>query len=208
MVEAPPRIQVLIVDDHPLVREGTRAALERSGHVEVIDTAADGSEALRLIAQRHPDVLLLDLHLPDISGLEVARQVRADAPDVAVVIITGYEDTSYMRALLQIGVRGYLRKTMSGTEIVNALQDAVAGRAVIDRPDSSAHEPLTTREEEVLASMAAGGRNGEIAQQLGVSVKTVEFHIGHVLEKLGARSRTEAVVRARQLGLIPLDTIK
>lgn len=208
MVDAPPRIQVLIVDDHPLVREGTRAALERSGHVEVIDTAADGGEALRIIAQRRPDVLLLDLHLPDISGLEVARQVRAEAPDVAVVIITGYEDTSYMRALLQIGVRGYLRKTMSGTEIVHALQDAVAGRAVIDRPDNSAHEPLTTREEEVLVFMAAGGRNGEIAQQLGVSVKTVEFHIGHVLEKLGARSRTEAVVRARQLGLIPLDTIK
>ena len=110
-----PRIQVVLVDDHPLVREGTRAALERSGHVEVIDTAADGAEALRILSQRHPDVLLLDLHLPDMSGLEVARRVRAEAPEVAVVVITGYEDASYLRALLQIGVRGYLRKTGAQT---------------------------------------------------------------------------------------------
>src|ERR1041385_1368765 len=112
-----PRVQVLIVDDHPLGRDGTRAALERSGRVEVINTAADGAEALRMLAHRHPDVLLLDLHLPDISGLEVARQVRIEAPEVAIVVLTGYEDASYLRALLQLGVRGYLRKTMSGSEI-------------------------------------------------------------------------------------------
>ena len=200
-----PRIQVVLVDDHPLVREGTRAALERSGHVEVIDTAADGAEALRILSQRHPDVLLLDLHLPDMSGLEVARRVRAEAPEVAVVVITGYEDASYLRALLQIGVRGYLRKTMSGLEIVDALKDVMAGRAVIARPAGNSVELLTTREDEVLRLMASGCRNGEIATQLGVSIKTVEFHIGHVLEKVGARSRTEAVLRARQHGLIPLD---
>jgi DNA-binding NarL/FixJ family response regulator len=195
----------MIVDDHPLVREGTRAALERSGQVEVVDTAADGAEALRILSQRRPDVMLLDLHLPDMSGLDVARQVRSVAPEVAVVVITGYEDVSYLHALLQIGVRGYLRKTMSGAEIVEALRDAVAGRAVIAGRTADTVEPLTTREEEVLVLMADGCRNGEIAEQLAVSVKTVEFHIGHVLEKLGARSRTEAVVRARHYGLIALD---
>jgi len=150
-------------------------------------------------------VLLLDLHLPDMSGLEVARRVRAEAPEVAVVVITGYEDASYLRALLQIGVRGYLRKTMSGLEIVDALKDVVAGRAVIAHPAGNSVELLTTREDEVLRLMASGSRSGEIATQLGVSIKTVEFHIGHVLEKVGARSRTEAVLRARQHGLIPLD---
>ena len=201
----------MIVDDHPLVREGTRDALERSGLVEVVDTAADGVAALRIVAEAKPDVLLLDLHLPDMSGLEVARRVRLDAPAVAVVIITGYEDATYLQPLLQLGVRGYLRKTMSGPEIVAALQDAIAGHAVIDRGplghDGAAIEQLTSREEEVLRLMAAGRRNGEIATCLGVSVKTVEFHIGHVLEKLGARSRTEAVLRARQYGLISLDPL-
>jgi len=159
-MDSVPRIQVVLVDDHPLVREGTRAALERSGHVEVIDTAADGAEALRILSQRHPDVLLLDLHLPDMSGLEVARRVRAEAPEVAVVVITGYEDASYLRALLQIGVRGYLRKTMSGLEIVDALKDVVAGRAVIAHPAGNSVELLTTREDEVLRLMASGSRNG------------------------------------------------
>jgi DNA-binding NarL/FixJ family response regulator len=200
-----PPIRVMIVDDHPLVREGTRAALERSGHVQVVATAADGAETLRILPERRPDVLLLDLHLPDMSGLEVARSVRALAPEVSIVVITGYEDVTYQRALLQMGVRGYLRKTMSGPEIVQALRDAVAGRSVIAGRTADAVEPLTTREEEVLMLMAAGWRNGEIAEQLGVSVKTVEFHTGHVLEKLGARSRTEAVARARQYGLIALD---
>jgi DNA-binding NarL/FixJ family response regulator len=202
-----PRIQVLIVDDHPLVREGTRAALERSGRVEVINAAGDGAEALRMLAQRHPDVLLLDLHLPDISGLEVARRVRIEAPEVAIVVLTGYEDASYLRPLLQLGVRGYLRKTMSGSEIVAALMDAVGGRAVIAPTAEEAVEPLTGREQDVLGLMAAGRRNVEIASQLGVSIKTVEFHIGHVLEKLGARSRTEAVTRGRQYGLVPVDPL-
>jgi DNA-binding NarL/FixJ family response regulator len=206
------RIQVMIVDDHPLVREGTRDALERSGLVKVVDTAANGAEALRILSERRPDVLLLDLHLPDMSGLEVARRVRTDAPEVAIVVITGYEDASYLPALLQLGVRGYLRKTMSGAEIVAALQEALAGHAVI-APDAvgleaDSIEQLTTREAEVLRLMAAGRRNGEIATQLGVSVKTIEFHIGHVLEKLGARSRTEAVLRARHYALIPLDPLE
>ncbi len=199
------RIQVVVVDDHPLVREGTRAALERTGYVDVIDTAATGAEALRMLDHRRPDVLLLDLHLPDMSGLDVAQRVRVLAPEVAIVVITGYEDASYFRALMELGVRGYLRKTMSVAEIVDALHDAVAGRAVIARPGGDAVELLTTREEEVLRLMAGGFRNGEIAAHLGLSVKTVEFHINHVLEKVGARSRVEAVMRARQAGLLPMD---
>jgi DNA-binding NarL/FixJ family response regulator len=107
--------------------------------------------------------------------------------------------------LMQLGVRGYLRKTMSVGEIVDALQNAMAGRAVIARPDADSVELLTAREEEVLRLMAGGLRNGEIAAQLGLSVKTVEFHINHVLEKVGARSRVEAVMRARQNGLLPID---
>lgn len=203
-------IRVVVVDDHPILREGTRTFLERAPEVEAVAAAGDGASALALVAQHQPDVLLLDVHLPDMSGVEVTRRVREEFPGVAVLILTGYDDMGYARALLQLGVQGYLRKTVSGEEMLAAIRAVAEGRTVLisemaSKALGSENEPLTPREQEVLQLLAAGRRNAEIASALAVSVKTVEFHISHVLEKLGARSRAEAIGKALQLGLVLLE---
>jgi DNA-binding NarL/FixJ family response regulator len=149
---------------------------------------------------------MLDVHLPDVSGVEVTRQVRSRYPEVAIVVLTGYEDAGYARALLRLGVRGYLGKTASADEIVAAVRAAAQGLTVIEPAALAAFEStsevFTARELEVLRLMVGGKRNTEIASALDVSVKTVEFHVSHLLEKLGARSRTEAILQAKQRGIV------
>jgi DNA-binding NarL/FixJ family response regulator len=204
---APPRpIRVVIVDDHPMLREGTRSVLTQHSGISVVGVAADGRAALELVNEHHPTVLLLDVHLPDISGVEVTRQVRSRHPEVAIVVLTGYDDAGYARALLRLGVRGYLGKAASADEIVAAVRAAAQGLTVIEPAAlatfESTTEIFTARELEVLRLMVAGKRNAEIASNLDVSVKTVEFHVSNLLEKLNARSRTEAIVQAQQQGLV------
>lgn len=207
-------IRVLLVDDHPMLRAGTRAALEATPDIEVVGSTGEGVAALHLVEALRPDVLLLDIRLPDMSGVAVAQRVRAVYPEVAILVLTGYDDSGYLRALHQLGVRGYLRKTASGEEIIAAVRAAARARPADESCSAEAPpvpldffevEPLSGREQEVLRFLAAGLRNTEIADRLNLAVKTVEFHVSNVLEKLGARSRTEAVLRARQLGLITLD---
>jgi len=203
-------IRVIVVDDHPMLREGTQSLLTRSAGIAVIGTAGTGAEALRLVAALRPDVVVLDMHLPDISGMDVTREIRANFPDIAILILTGYDDTGYVRALVPLGVQGYLRKTATGEEIVDGVRAVAQGRLAL-APDllqlgvggTSVH--LTEREHEVLWLLASCRRNKEIAEGLGISVKTVEFHVSRLLEKLGARSRTEAIRIAVQLGLVDLD---
>ena len=200
-------IRVVVVDDHPMLREGTRLALEQAPDIEVVGVAADGPAALHLVGQHRPDVLLLDVRLPHMSGVEVAKRVRASYPEVAILVLTGYDDIGYTRALLQTGIRGHLGKTASADDIIAAVRAVAEGKTFLVSESARAAlgsepEPLTAREQEVLGLLAAGRRNHEIAQELGVSVKTVEFHITHLLEKLGARSRTEAILKARQKGLL------
>lgn len=201
----PTSIRVVVVDDHPLLREGTQALLARTKGIKVVGATGEGATALRLVRKFWPDVLLLDIHLPDINGVEVARRVRTSFPQVAVLILTGYDDAGYVRALLHLGVQGYLGKTASGGEIVAAIQAVAQGCKVLAEAtraaDEVGSEPLTAREWEVLRLLTVGRRNSEIATTLNVSVKTVEFHVSHILGKLGARSRTEALLKARQLDL-------
>jgi DNA-binding NarL/FixJ family response regulator len=199
------RIRVVITDDHAVMREGTQLILEAAG-IDVVATAATGAEALRMVARHRPNVLLLDLQLPDTSGVEVAQIVCRDYPGVAVLILTGHAEGGYIRTLLQIGVQGYLHKMASGAEIVAAVRAVAAGRTIVmsgtvgaTAPTGS--EPLTARELQVLRLMAAGLRNADIARELFVSVKTVEHHVTNVLVKLQARSRTQAIVKAQQHGL-------
>jgi DNA-binding NarL/FixJ family response regulator len=189
-----------------MLLDGTRAALDTSPGIVVVGVADRGALALELVASQRPDVLVLDLHLPDVSGVEVARRVQSDFPRVAVVVLTGYDEPGYLRALLRLGVKGYLYKTASAGELVATVRAVADGRSVFASEATSAldadGEQLTVREHEVLRLLAAGLRNGEIAQQLGISGKTVEFHVGHLLEKLGARSRAEAIVKARRQHLL------
>lgn len=201
-------IRVLIVDDHPLLREGTQASLARSTGFVVVGLAPDGASALCLASTLHPDVVVLDLRLPDMSGVDVARWLRDHLPTVAVLVLTGYEPIGYVRALLDLGVRGYLQKTASGTELAAAVRAVAAGCQVLSDALRRATEhltpvdPLTARELQVLRLVTAGRRNAEIAEELGISLKTVEFHIGNVLAKLGVRSRAEAIQATRELGLL------
>lgn len=198
--------RVLIIDDHPMVREGTRALLERSATIKVVGALGEGVAALWLVHELQPDVVLLDVRLPDISGIEVARQLRAEFPAVKVLVVTGYDEIGYARALLQLGVRGYLAKSASGAELIAAVRAVAAGNQVLTAEAARViiegrNAPLTAREHEVLQRLVAGRRNAEIANDLSLSLKTVEFHVRNVLQKLGARSRAEAVSFALQRGI-------
>lgn len=208
-LERPPT-RVVVVDDHPMMREGTRATLEQQDDLAVIGVAGDGAEALRMSDALRPDILLLDLGLPDMSGIQVARQVRASSPEVGVVVLSAHDTLGNLRSLKDLGVRGFLSKLASSEELVGAVRRVAAGGTALaagggSTPPDAAEpsEPLTAREADVLRLLAAGRRNMEIAAELSVSVNTVEFHVRHVLAKLGARSRTEAALRARELGLYP-----
>lgn len=199
-------IRVVVVDDHPMLRQGTQALLARTADIQVVGATGEGSAVSRLLRSQRPDVLVLDVHLPDISGVEVAKQVRAAFPDVAVLVLTGYEEVGYIRALVRLGVRGYLAKSASGDDIIGAIRAVAQGRTVLLsegvraalRTDAAT---LTEREQEVLELLVAGRRNQEMADALSVSLKTVEFHVGNVLAKLAVRSRLEAVRVALEQGL-------
>ncbi len=198
-------IRVVLVDDHPMLREGTRALLDAQPGITMVGLTGAGAEALPLVATLAPDVLLLDVHLTDLSGIEVARRVRGAHPAVAILVLTNYEEAGYVRAMLQLGVRGYLGKTATGAAIVAAVRAVAGGQTSVLSPAARAilgggDAPLTAREQEVLHLLAAGRRNGEIARGLGISENTVEFHVRHLLQKFGARSRTEVVLKARQQG--------
>jgi DNA-binding NarL/FixJ family response regulator len=206
-----PAVRVAVVDDHALVREGTRLILEEVSGLRVVGAAANGAEALRLVEERRPDVLILDLQLPDMSGVEVARRVRAAFPRVAVLVLTAHVEGAYIPRLLQLGVRGYLPKTATGAELVAAVRAVAAGRTIVVTQGTRLgadplRVPLTPREHEVLRLMAVGLRNADIAQGLTVSVKTVEHHVTRVFEKLGVQSRTQALIEASEHGLLPPPT--
>jgi len=200
-------IRVVIVDDHPMLLEGTRVCLERAPDIAVVGVTGMGREAIHLVAEHRPDVLLLDLRLPDISGVEVARQVRAAYPDTAIVVLTGYGDAGYLRALWPLGIRGYLPKTATDAEIVAAVRRAAAGYTMIssESREQVLTEPLTPREREILRRLVAGQRNAEIAAALLISAKTVEYHVSNIFTKLGARSRAEAIRIAHEQGILLLE---
>jgi DNA-binding NarL/FixJ family response regulator len=203
--EQPP-VRVVVVDDHPMIVEWIETILHQAG-MQVLGAAYEGGAAVDLIARHRPDVLVLDVRLPDMSGVEVASRVRAAFPAVAVLVLTGYEDPEDQRALLRLGVRAILRKTIPGEDFVAAVQMVAKGATIVHSGDlvagdSSEMAHLTIRESQVLALLGHARQNAEIARALGVSKKTVELHVHHLLTKLGAHSRTEAVLKAQQLRLL------
>lgn len=199
-----PPWRVVVVDDHELLRTGTRRILEDAEDFSVVGEAADGDAALQVIADAEPQVVLVDIKLPSVNGIDLARQISADFPDVTVLILSAYDDENYVRAALGAGVAGYLLKTMPGDELVRTIREACEGNGHFavggttgEMSDGATVEGvaprLTAREREVVRLVARGMSNKAIARQLEISPRTVEGHLNHVFDKLGTTSRTELV---------------
>jgi DNA-binding NarL/FixJ family response regulator len=199
-------IRVVIVDDHTLLREGTIQLLEQQADVDVVGQAGSGEEGLEVLGRLRPDVALIDVHLPGMSGLALARAAAASLPEVRVLIVSAYDDYAYVAEALEIGVGGYLLKTATARELVDAVRAMAAGVFVLDqalarrltrrRSGPPAVGALTRRESEVLGVLARGRSNQQIAAELGLGQRTVEGHVSSVLGKLGVASRAEAVAYA------------
>jgi DNA-binding NarL/FixJ family response regulator len=200
-------IRVVVVDDHALHRDGTRQILEACPDLQVVGEANSGEIALALVNQLRPDVVLLDIRLPGMNGIEVARRLTRDHPNVRVLMVSAYDEDEYVRGALEAGAAGYLSKTAPGKELVQAVRAVASGTSVLQsgltarllissrHPEHGADD-LSERELEVLGLLAEGLHNRELAARLGISPRTVDRHCDNIYAKLGVGSRTEAVVRA------------
>ena len=205
-----PTIRVFSVDDHPLLREGIAAIINSQADMTMVAQASTGREALQLFREHHPDVTLMDLRMPDMSGIDAMGAILAEFPDARVVMLTTFEGDVEIQRALAAGARGYLLKTMPPRELADVIRQVHAGRKRIapeiaaQLAEHVADEPLTPREIDVLRHVAGGNKNREIAAQLGISEETVKVHVKHVMEKLGASDRTAAVAIGVRRGIIQL----
>ncbi len=208
-------IRIVIVDDHPVVRDGLVAILSTQADFAVVGEAGNGREALSLVQTQTPDVLLLDLEMPELDGVETLRQLRQAGADLPVIVFTAFDTDERIVTAVQAGAKGYLLKGAPRQELFHAvrvvheggslLQPAVATRLMQHMTQEPEPDPLTPREEEVLQALAQGLQNKEIAAQLHITERTVKFHVSAILAKLEAGNRTEAVTIAAQRGLVRLD---
>jgi two-component system, NarL family, response regulator NreC len=216
------KTRILLADDHQVVREGFRALLESEPDFEIVGETGDGLEAVRLVEQQKPHVLVVDLMMPGLNGLEVARQVTQRSPRTRIVVLSMHANEAYVLEALKNGASAYVLKDASAAELVRAVREALAGRrylspplsepaidSYIERAKSSdsldLYDTLTNREREVLQLAAEGHTNGEIAGRLFISPRTVETHRANVMHKLGLRSQTELVRYALQRGILPME---
>ncbi len=207
-------IRIVLADDHPIVREGLASVLETQPDFDVVGQANDGAEAVDIVVALKPDVVLLDLEMPHVDGVQALRAMRAADPQTKALVFTAFDTDERIIGAVQAGARGYLLKGAPRDELFGAirivaqggstLQPVVAARLMerIVSPTASAPDALTEREQEVLTLMAQGLQNKEIASQLVISERTVKFHVSAILAKLDAGNRTEAVHMARQRGLV------
>jgi DNA-binding NarL/FixJ family response regulator len=213
-------IRVLLVDDHALVREGTRRLLEAEDDVEVVAEAASGEEAIAAAQKLHPDIAIMDIAMPGIGGIEATRAIKARCPETAVLVLSAYDDEPYLIALLEVGAAGFLLKNVHGQELINAIRAVSRGESVLQptlaekimrrlsaRVDTveRSTDLLSEREFEVLRLAARGLPNKEIARRLGVSIRTVHSHLANIFTKIHVGSRTEAVLLALRSGMISLQ---
>jgi len=214
------KIRVLLAEDHVVVRQSIRQFLERERDLEVVGEAGDGEEAVQLTAQLKPDIIVMDVAMPNVNGIEATRRIKELCPATAVLALTAYDYEQYIFALLEAGAAGYLLKDVSGQELIDAIRaihrgDSVLHPAVARKVVARFRQPgikhdeegeislLTEREIEVLKRAAKGMRNREIADELFLSVRTVEAHLSSIFNKLGVGSRTEAVVYCLKRGWFP-----
>jgi NarL family two-component system response regulator LiaR len=207
-------IRVILVDDHDIVRSGLAVLLETFGDIDLVGQAANGLDAIALIEKTQPSVVLMDLIMPKMDGVEATRRIRAAFPDVKVVILTSIEEEGAVQEALRAGAIGYMMKNSSVTEVVAAIRSAHEGRfslspaatqaliSATTRPTTPALPALTDREREILALMVEGQTNQQIAITLNISLSTVKFHVSSILSKLNVESRTEAVAVAVQNHLV------
>ncbi len=212
-------IRILVADDHGVVREGLRTLLEQAGF-EVVALATTGAETLRLAREHHPQVVLLDIRMPDLDGLQVLERLRTSAPDIAVVVLTTYDNPTYLQQALALGAAGYLTKDTDPRAIPLAVRAAVQGQVVVARdalqrvleavsaiaPEPATPPPLleglTEQEARILRLVAQGLSNQAIAQTLHISLNTVKTHLKHIFAKLGVSDRTQAAVWAWRHGFV------
>ena len=210
-------IRILIVDDHPIVREGLGSIVNAEDDLDVVAEAGDGKEAVDCVIEYAPDVVLMDLRMPVMDGVEAIRQLRENVPDAKVVVLTTYNTDELVYDAIRAGARGYLLKDVAASDLTNAIRTVHRGGSLLqpvvverlmDRLGPGRLEPsaqvdnLTPRELEVLACMSTGARNREIAKKLVIAERTVKIHVANIIAKLGATNRTEAVVTAIDLGIV------
>lgn len=217
------KIEIMLVEDHVLVREGTKEMLDREEDLEVVAEAGDGEEAVRLVKEREPDIVIMDIALPKLNGVEATRQIKEFSPGTAVLILTAYDDDEYVFALLEAGAAGYLLKDVSTDELVAAIRAVQAGESMlhptiarkvvnrfsrcVEESEEAPFEELTEREIEVLQLAGRGITNREIAERLSISDRTVQAHLSNIFSKLGVGSRTEAVVYALRKGVLAFEDV-
>jgi DNA-binding NarL/FixJ family response regulator len=203
-------IRVLSVDDHPLLNEGLAAIINHQRDMQLVSQATSGNEAIEQFRKEQPDVTLMDLRLPDMNGIDTMIAIRTEFPQARIIMLTTFEGDVEIQRALEAGARGYVLKNMPPHDLVAVIRQVHAGKKHIPSEvaarlaDHMGEEDLTARELEVLRHVAEGGRNRDVAEKLFISEETVKIHIKHIMDKLGARDRTQAVAIALRRGIIQL----